>query len=177
MADDGEGDRRTLLRAAAVVAGAAATTPLLGKAATARADGGGADALFKAGKFEQASLGSIAGSGPRVVGVNFGGKGGESAAVVFGETAEQLQIRTDEDRPIGTFTQGHPAVTYPCYPKEIRLGDAVAKEVYCETNPNAAIAPFGFDAPASFFHCFHKPYNVTLDFTDMNLYIARGKAA
>jgi tetratricopeptide (TPR) repeat protein len=122
------------------------------------------------------SRGSIAGSGPRVVGVNFGGKGGESAAVVFGKTAEQLRIRTDHDRPIGTFAQGHPAVTYPCYPKEIRLGDAVAKEVYCETNPNTALAPFGFDVPAAFFHCFHKPYNVTLDFTDMNLYIARGKA-
>ncbi|MEU5884089.1 aspartyl protease family protein [Spirillospora sp. NPDC047279] len=122
------------------------------------------------------SRGGIAGSGPRVVGVNLGGKGGESAAVVFGETAEQLRIRTDYDRPIGTFAQSHPAVTYPCYPKEIRLGDAVAKEVYCEANPNAALAPFGFDAPAAFSHCFHKPYNVTLDFTGMNLYIARGKA-
>jgi hypothetical protein len=28
-----------------------------------------------------------------------------------------------------------------------------------------------------FAHCFFKPYNVTLDFTDMNLYIARGAAA
>lgn len=121
-------------------------------------------------------IGSIAGSGPRVVGVNFGGKGGDSAAVVFGETAKDLQIRTDYDRPIGTFAHSHPAVTYPCYPKEIRLGDAVAKEVYCESNPNAALAPFGFDTPAAFFHCFHKPYNVTLDFTDMALYIARGKA-
>ncbi|GAA2600278.1 tetratricopeptide repeat protein [Actinomadura fulvescens] len=122
------------------------------------------------------SRGSIAGSGPRVVGVNFGGRGGESAAVVFGETAEQLQIRTDYDRPIETFAQSHPAVTYPCYPKEIRLGDAVAKEIYCEANPKAALAPLGFDVPAAFFHSFHKPYNVTLDFTDMKLYIARGKA-
>ncbi|TMR06738.1 tetratricopeptide repeat protein [Actinomadura soli] len=122
------------------------------------------------------SRGSIAGSGSRVVGVNFGGRGGESAAVVFGETAEQLQIRTDHDRPIETFAQSHPAVTYPCYPKEIRLGDAVAKEVYCETNPKAVLAPHGFDVPAAFFHCFHKPYNVTLDFTDMNLYVVRGKA-
>ena len=34
----------------------------------------------------------------------------------------------------------------------------------------------GFDVPAAFFHSFHKPYNITIDFTDMNLYIAKGKA-
>ena len=54
MANDGEWDRRSLLRGAAVVAGAAATAPLLGGAATAQAGGGDADGVFKAGKFEQA---------------------------------------------------------------------------------------------------------------------------
>ncbi|KAB2349129.1 hypothetical protein [Actinomadura rudentiformis] len=49
MVDDGERDRRSLLRGAAVVAGAAATTPLLGKAATARADAGDADAFADEG--------------------------------------------------------------------------------------------------------------------------------
>ncbi|MVO90328.1 tetratricopeptide repeat protein [Streptomyces sp. p1417] len=125
------------------------------------------------------SRGSVAGaSGSRngVVGVNFGGSGGESAAVVFGETAEKLGIRSDYDRPIGTFAHSHPAVTYPCYPKEIRLGDAVAKEIYCETHPQASMAPYGFDVQAAFFHSFHKPFNTTLDFTDMKLYVARGKA-
>jgi hypothetical protein len=29
---------------------------------------------------------------------------------------------------------------------------------------------------AHFDHSFYKPYNVTLDFTDMNVYIARGTA-
>ncbi|XVQ11560.1 aspartyl protease family protein [Spirillospora sp. CA-255316] len=126
------------------------------------------------------STGSFADSGPRVVGVNFGGIG-EIAAGMSGETAEQLGIRTDYDRPIGTFAQSHPAVAYPCYPKEIRLGDAAAKEVYCYTNPNQPVNvpwPYGsgFDAMGWFAHCFWKPYNITLDFTDMNLYIARGKA-
>lgn len=51
------------------------------------------------------------------------------------ETAQQLGIRTDYDRPIETFAHSHPTVSYPCYPKEI-----------------------------------------TLDFTNMNVYIARGKA-
>ncbi|WP_157855963.1 hypothetical protein [Streptomyces aureocirculatus] len=122
------------------------------------------------------SITGVAGSRSGVVGVNFGGSGGESAAVVFGETAEQLGIRSDYDRPIGTFAHSHPAVTYPCYPKEIRLGDAAAKDIYCETHPQATLAPYGFDIRAAFFHSFHKPYNITVDFTDMNLYIARGKA-
>ncbi len=126
------------------------------------------------------SLGSIAGSGPRVVGVNLGGIG-EIAAGMPGETAERLRIRTDRDRPIETFAHSHPTITYPCYPKEIRLGNAVAEEVYCETDPNMPVNvpwPYGpgFDGLGHFAHCFFKPYNVTLDFTDMNLYVARGKA-
>jgi hypothetical protein len=127
------------------------------------------------------SFAGHAGSRTGVVGVNFGGIG-EIAAGMRGETAEQLGIRSDYDREIGTFGSSHPAVVYPCYPKEIRLGDAVAKEVYCYTNPNQpANVPFpfgtGFDAMGWFSHCFWKPYNITVDFTDMNLYIARGKAA
>jgi tetratricopeptide (TPR) repeat protein len=54
VADDRRWDRRSLLRGAAVLTGAAATAPLLGGAATALAGSGDADALFKAGKFEQA---------------------------------------------------------------------------------------------------------------------------
>lgn len=124
------------------------------------------------------SRGTIAGahgSSTGVVGVNFGGRS-ETAAVVFGDNAEQLGIRSDYDRPIGTFAHSHPAVTYPCYPKEIRLGSAAAREIYCETHPQADVGPFGFDVSAAFFHCFHKPYNVTLDFTDMKMYLAHGLA-
>ncbi|MBB5782042.1 retropepsin-like aspartic protease [Nonomuraea jabiensis] len=130
------------------------------------------------------TTGSFAGAtGSRTgpVGVNFGGVG-EIAAGMAGETAEQLGVRVDYDRQIGTFAQSHPAVAYPCYPKEIRIGDAVAKEVYCYTNPNAQINvpwPYGdgVDGMGWFSHCFWKPYNITVDFTDMKLYIARGKAA
>ncbi|MEV0621771.1 aspartyl protease family protein [Nonomuraea sp. NPDC050404] len=121
------------------------------------------------------SRGSIAGSGPRVVAVPIGG-GSEPAAATHGDTAERLRIRTDRDRPIETFAHSHPAVAYPCYPKEIRLGDAAARDVYCYTNPNSKLDPLGFDVPVTFFHSFYKPYNVTLDFTGMNLYIAPGKA-
>ncbi|MFD1542619.1 retropepsin-like aspartic protease [Nonomuraea guangzhouensis] len=135
--------------------------------------------LWLAREHQLHSLGSIAGgasSGPRVVGVNFGGIG-EIVAGMHGETAKQLQIRTDYDRPVETAAHNHPVVAYPCYPKEIRLGHAVAKDVYCYTNPQAAIAPFGFDLLAHLAHCFWKPYNITLDFTDMKLYLASGKAA
>jgi hypothetical protein len=93
------------------------------------------------------------------------------------EVAKQLRIRTDYDRPLETFGHSHPTVAYPCYPREIRLGDAAAKEVYCNTDPNMPVTqPYGFDVLAHFFHSFYKPCNITLDFTDMNVYIARGKA-
>jgi len=122
------------------------------------------------------STGSVAGSGTRVVTLAIGGES-ESAAVMHGETAEQLGIRTDYDRPLKTFAHSHPAVTYPCYPAEIRVGDAAAKEIYCESNPSMPVTqPWGFDVPVAFFHSFYKPYNITLDFTNMNVYIARGKA-
>ena len=128
------------------------------------------------------SIGSIAGSGPRVMGVNFGGNSGEPAAGMPGEVAKRLRIRTDYDRPIETFAHSHPTTTYPCYPKEIRLGDAVADDVYCEADPNMPVNvpwPYGsgIDAIGHFAHCFFKPFTITLDFTNMNLYIARGKAA
>ncbi|TDD90449.1 tetratricopeptide repeat protein [Actinomadura darangshiensis] len=127
------------------------------------------------------SIGSIAGSGPRVMGVNFGGSSGATAAGMPGEVAERLDVRTDRDRPFETFAHSHATTTYPCYPEEIRLGDAVAKEVFCESDPNMPVNvpwPYGpgFDSIGHFAHCFFKPFNITLDFTAMNLYIARGKA-
>jgi hypothetical protein len=117
------------------------------------------------------STGSIAGSGTRVVGTNFGGRS-EMAAVIFGDTAEQLRIRTDYGRPLETFAHSSPAVAYPCYPKEIRVGSAIAKEIYCGSHPTAKVGELGFDVPAALFQCFWKPYTVTLDFTGMNLYVS-----
>lgn len=115
------------------------------------------------------------------MGVNFGGDSGAMAAGMPGEVAERLGVRTDRDRPVETFAHSHATTTYPCYPKEIRLGGAVAKDVYCETDTNMPVNvpwPYGpgFDSIGHFAHCFFKPFIVTLDFTRMNLYIARGKA-
>jgi hypothetical protein len=122
------------------------------------------------------SRGSIAGSGPRVMAVNFGGTS-EIAAGISEETATQLRVRTDYDRPIETFAHSHPTVAYPCYPKEVRLGAAAANDIYCYATPNPELAPYGFNVPGHFSHCFWKPYTITVDFTDMNLYIAPGKAS
>jgi hypothetical protein len=121
------------------------------------------------------SQGSIAGSSTQVVALNIGGTG-EMAAGMTRETAEQLRIRTDYDRPVEAFAGGQPIVSYPCYPREIRLGNATANDVYCYANNRAALGGEGFDVLAHFSHSFYKPYNVTLDFTDMNVYIAPGKA-
>ncbi|MDX3101481.1 hypothetical protein ACIBO5_56285 [Nonomuraea angiospora] len=65
----------------------------------------------------------------------------------------------------------------PRYPKELRLGDAVAKGAYCYSDPRIPISPLGFDVLGHFAHCFYKPYTITVDFTAMSLYIARGTAA
>lgn len=152
-------------------------TPETARKARAEAERAGAEPLplWLAREHQLHSRGSIAGSGPRVMGVGFGGTG-ESAAVMSVETAEQLRVRTDHDRPLETFGHSHPVVVYPCYPKEIRIGDAAAKEIYCNVTENRRPAPNGFDVLGTFFHPFWKPYNITVDYTDMNLYIARGKA-
>ncbi|GAB3412805.1 tetratricopeptide repeat protein [Flindersiella endophytica] len=126
------------------------------------------------------SRGSIAGvadSGPRMAAVNIGGSG-EDAVHMPGEASKQLGIRTDYDRPLETAAHSHPVIAYPCYPKDIRLGNATAKEVYCVTTPDMALTqPWGFDVWSHIAHTFFKPYNLTLDFTTMNLYIAPGKAS
>ncbi|GII77138.1 hypothetical protein Sru01_21200 [Sphaerisporangium rufum] len=119
--------------------------------------------------------GAIADSGPQVVSLGIGGTS-EQLASMPAETARRLHIRTDYDRPREAFAGGQGVVSYPCYPKEIRLGNAVVRDGYCYADDRPAGSPFGFDVLGDFPHAFFKPYNVTLDFTDMNMYIARGKA-
>jgi hypothetical protein len=121
------------------------------------------------------SQGSVADSGPRVMGLHIGGTG-EMVAGMTEETAKQLRLRIDYDRPVETSAGLQPVTVYPCYPKEVRLGNAAAKDIYCYASNRSALGREGFDVLAHFSHSFYKPYNVTLDFTDMNVYIARGKA-
>lgn len=135
------------------------------------------------------SGGSVAGSGTRVVALDIGGIG-EQVAGMSEETARRLRIRVDHDRPLEAFAGGQPVVSHPCYPREVRLGDAVAEHAYCYADSGGGTGGFrtaeagesspgdyGFDVLAHFSHSFYKPYNITLDFTGMNVYIARGAAA
>jgi hypothetical protein len=153
-------------------------TPEAARQARADADRAGAEPLplWLAREHIPFSRGSIAGSGPRVMGLNIGGLGTDVAGLPE-ETAKELGIRTDYDRPVETSAGLQPITVYPCYPNEVRLGNAVAKDSYCIAGQRPASAPHGFDVLGHFSHSFFKPYNVTLDFTDMNLYIAPGKAS
>jgi len=124
--------------------------------------------------FSRGSIAGKTGSGEGMVALNIGGKG-EMVAGMTEETARRLRIRTDLNRPVETSAGGSFVTVYPCYPREVRLGDAVANDVYCYAAKSGP-AREEFDLLAHFSHSFFKPYNVTLDFTDMNVYVARGKA-
>ncbi|MET9627385.1 tetratricopeptide repeat protein [Lentzea sp. NPDC006480] len=121
------------------------------------------------------SRGSFADSGPRVAGLHIGGTG-SNVAGVFRGTAEELGIRIDHERPEESAAGGLPITVYPCYPKEVRLGNAFAKGAYSVTSERNLHDGHGFDVLGDFAHSFYKPYNVTLDFTAMKVYLARGPA-
>ncbi|MFI9552833.1 tetratricopeptide repeat protein [Nonomuraea endophytica] len=131
--------------------------------------------LWLAGEHLLHTEGSVAGSGTGVVALNIGGTG-EQVAGISAETAKRLGVRVDHDRPFASFAGGQPVVAYPCYPKEVRLGDATARDAYCYAGGKSTLGDEGFYKLADFAHAFHKPYNITLDFTGMNVYIARGRA-
>ncbi|GAA3139983.1 hypothetical protein GCM10010466_33830 [Planomonospora alba] len=154
-------------------------TPETAGKARAAAERAGADPLplWLAGEHLLFSRGGVAGSGTRVVALNIGGTG-EMVASMSGATVERLRIRVDHDRPMETSAGGQFVTVYPCYPKEVRLGGAVAEDAYCyaDRRPDEPRRE-GFDVLANISHSFYKPYNVTLDFTGMNVYVARGKAA
>lgn len=165
-------------------------TPEAARKARADAQRAGTDPLplWLAREHLLHSRGSIADSAAQVVAMDLGGTG-EQAAGMSLETAEKLRVRIDYDRPLEAFAGGQPVISYPCYPKEVRLGGATAKHVYCYVDKGGGAGGFrladaqvnapgdyGFDVLAHFSHSFYKPFNITLDFTDMKAYIARGKA-
>ncbi|MCK2239502.1 MULTISPECIES: tetratricopeptide repeat protein [unclassified Crossiella] len=152
-------------------------TPDTARQARAAAERAGAEPLplWLAREHLLFSKGSVTDSGARVAGLNIGGTG-EMLAGMTQETAKQLRVRTDHDRPLETSAGGQFLTTYPCYPKEVRLGNAVARDSYCYANDQPALGREGFDVLVHFSHSFYKPYNITLDFTAMTIHIARGPA-
>lgn len=122
------------------------------------------------------SRGSFAGSGPRVVGLNIGGTG-SNVAGMSEDVAKELRVRIDHDRPEESSAGGRAVVVHPCYPKEVRLGTATALGAYSVASQRNLHNAHGFDVLGDIAHSFYKPYNVTLDFDAMKIYVARGAAA
>jgi tetratricopeptide (TPR) repeat protein len=277
LANDGHWDRRAVLRAAAVMAGAAVTAPLLGVSAIEQAGpSSDADALFKAGEFEQAGRAyeEILKQDPRNVhaarqrgyvgllankfadaekylemaitlapddreanrfladcytrqdrfslaALRRQAAGDDAyakllAAIrgtpyeIHGDIARAPWQQMDPSPLVEVSLNGGPPQSFAFYTRvamvgmsakvaeeaglravaEVNLGyidpprimyfgvldSAAAKDAYCIAIKRSAKAPHGFDVLGHFSHSFYKPYNITLDFTDMNLYIVRGKA-
>jgi Aspartyl protease/Tetratricopeptide repeat len=115
--------------------------------------------------------GSVNGSGPQVVCVNTGQDDGRALGVET-KTAERLKVRIDQSRPMYGATHGEVFKDHPCYPDKVGIGPAVARGIYCAAlDPRFSISTAQFDVLAAFGHTFFKPYAVTLDFAEMNLYI------
>ena len=118
--------------------------------------------------------GSINGSGPQVVCVNTGQADARALGMTMG-TAERLEVRIDRSRPMFGATHGEVFKDYPCYPDQVGIGPAVARGIYCAAlDPRMSISTSQFDVLAAFGHTFFKPYTLTLDYAEMNLYITGG---
>ncbi|WP_158558390.1 hypothetical protein [Spongiactinospora gelatinilytica] len=99
--------------------------------------------------YTEGSVADVAGPKTGVVSLNIGGTG-EQVAGISEETAKQLGVRIDYDRPFASFAAGQPVEGYPCYPKEIRLGGVTAKGVYCYAGGKNTLGGEGFYSwPAS----------------------------
>ncbi|GLY85827.1 hypothetical protein Airi02_037560 [Actinoallomurus iriomotensis] len=121
------------------------------------------------------TLGSINGSGPQVVSINTGQEGGMAGDITLA-TADRLKVRVDRSRPMYGATHGEVLKGYPCYPDEARIGSAVAREIYWSAGEKM-VDPTPFDVLAAFGHTFFKPYALTLDFAQMNVYITGGESS
>jgi Aspartyl protease len=128
-----------------------------------RADAGRAGAevlpLWLANDHLPLTLGSINGYGPRVVVLDTGAIG--LGLVTNERFAGESGIELGEPGP-GGF--------YPVVADEIRLGDAVGRDMPGLVGPLPADL-FTFEVIGSFAHEFYKPFAVTFDFVGMNLYV------
>jgi Aspartyl protease len=110
------------------------------------------------------TLGSLNEYGPRVVVLDTGGIG--IGLVTTKQFAELAGIEIDFANPIpaGPFT------LYPFIADKISLGDAVRRDVPGLIGPPIQ-DQFNFEVIGGFAHEFYRPFAVTFDFVDMNLYI------
>src|SRR5262245_9259648 len=125
--------------------------------------------LWMGGDHYLCTLGSLRNYGPKIVSLDTGGiRQGVSTTVAI---AEQAGIEVDYAHPV--LVNGViPA--YPIVPDEISLGRAVGHDVRGLAGPLSVELlrqVLKFDTIANFTHDFFKPFTITFDFTDMNLYI------
>jgi tetratricopeptide (TPR) repeat protein len=125
--------------------------------------------LWIGGDHVLCTLGSLRDYGPKIVSLDTGGMGhGVSTTVAI---AEQVGIEVDFAHPV-YFNGVIPA--YPIVPDEISLGRAVGHNIRGLAGPLATQLLeqlLRFKTIANFTHNFFKPFAITFDFTDMNLYI------
>ncbi|GAA0947910.1 aspartyl protease family protein [Nonomuraea longicatena] len=110
------------------------------------------------------TLGSLDDFGPRVVTFDTGGPGrGIGTSVAFAERAG-IEMGPPEPWKGGV---GHRIA-----PERLSLGRATRRRVtgWAEENPRVG-AGMKFDTIANFTHDFFKPFAITFDYDDMNLYI------
>lgn len=129
--------------------------------------------LWLAGDHFPCSVGSLRDYGPRVVTVDTGGIAHGLDTTV--EMADRAGIPVDYDHP-----QDHGGGTvYPIAPDRISLARAVGHDVPGIASAGPVVGmpgpaqadQFGFEPIANFTHEFFKPFAVTFDYTEMNLYI------
>jgi predicted aspartyl protease len=125
--------------------------------------------LWIGGDHVLCTLGSLRDYGPKIVSLDTGGmRHGVSTTV---EIAQQAGIEVDFAHPV-LFNGVIPA--YPIVPDEISLGRAVGRNIRGLAGPLATQLLeqlLKFKTIANFTHNFFKPFAITFDFTDMNLYI------
>jgi len=122
--------------------------------------------LWLAGDHFPCTLGSLRDYGPKVVSLDTGGQ--RVGIVTTVEIAERAGIEVDYANP--EFFNGKQV--FPITPDQISLGRAVGHDVRGVAGPLLVDSRFKFRTIANFTHNFFKPFAITFDFVDMNLYIA-----
>jgi hypothetical protein len=128
--------------------------------------------LWLGGDHVPCTLGSLRDYGPKVVSLDTGTVGSGVSTTV--EMAEQVGIEVDYAHPELIPVGGGVIEVYPIVPDEISLGRAVGRNVRGSAFPLAALPAdelVKFKTIANFSHEFFKPFAITFDYMDMNLYI------
>lgn len=124
--------------------------------------------LWLAGDHFPCTLGRLNDLGPRVASMDTGGQ--RIGISCTEQVAQQAGIPVDHDH----LTLSNGMLLPSISPDRISLGDAVGRHVpgvVTAHEPGAGPGGFGFDTIGNFTHEFFKPFAITFDFLEMNLYV------